>query len=114
MATLSKDAQEDIARFQQVQQQLQVLLMQKQNLQMQLSEIEGALKEVDKSKKEEVYEVIGNIMVKKNKKEVADSLKEKKEVIDLRISALDKQAEKLNERASELQSKLASRIKEEK
>jgi len=110
----SKEDQDDIIKFQQTQQQIQVLFMQKQNLQLQSAEIEGALKELENSKEKEVFEVIGNIMVKKPKKEVFDSLKEKKELIDLRMSTIDKQAEKLNEKAVELQKKLASHIKHEK
>lgn len=110
----SKEDQEEIMKFQQTQQQIQMLFMQKQNLQLQLAEVEGALKELEFTKDTDVFEVIGNIMIKKSKKEITDSLKEKKELIDLRASTIDKQAEKLNEKAVELQKKLASHIKQEK
>jgi prefoldin beta subunit len=112
--SISKEDQDDIIKFQQTQQQIQILLMQKQNIQMQGAEIEGAMKELEKAKEKDAFEVIGNIMVKKPKKEIMDSLKEKKELMDLRMSTIDKQAEKLNEKAVELQKKLASNIKQEK
>lgn len=111
---LSKEAQEDIIKFQQIQEQIQVLLMQKQNLQLQQAEIEAALKELEVSKEKDAFEVVGNVMIKKPVKEITGSLKEKKELIELRMSTLDKQAEKLSEKAKELQKKLASQLKHEK
>jgi len=110
----SKEDQDDIMKFQQIQQQMQVIMMQKQGLQLQAAEIDGALRELENNKEKDIFEVVGNIMIKKSKKEVADSLKEKKDLIDLRTSTIDKQAEKLNEKAIELQKKLSSRMKHEK
>lgn len=99
-------------RFQQIQQQLHMLLLQKQNIQTQIAEIENALKELKKSKKgEKAYEVIGNIMVKKEKEELIKSLESKKEILNLRISTIEKQVEKLQKTATELQRELSKNIK---
>ena len=111
---LSDAEREEIMKFQQIQQQTQVLLMQKQNVQMQTAEIENALKEIEKTKDKEVFEVVGNVMIKKDKKMLQDSLKEKKDILELRISALDKQTNKLAEQATALQKKLANLFKEKK
>ena len=99
---------EDIMNFQQIQQQLQMLMLQKQNIQIQNLEIENALKELEKTDEKEVFEVVGNIMVKKAKKELTTSLKEKVELFTLRTTTLDKQLEELNKKAKDLQKKLSS------
>jgi len=111
---ISKENQEEIIKFQQIQQQLQILMMQKQQLQLQNAEVDGAIKEIENTKEKEVFEIVGNVMIKKPKKEIMDSLKEKKELIDLRTSTIDKQLDKLNEKAIEIQKKLSSHFKEEK
>jgi prefoldin beta subunit len=102
MAGSSDKERENIMQFQQLQQQLQMLLMQKQNIQLQASEIENALIEVEKSGKDKIYEIIGNVMLKKSKEELVKSLREKKELLELRSSTIEKQVDKLSEKASEL------------
>ncbi len=109
---LSENAREDVMKFQQIQQQLQMIMLQKQNIQAQIAEIENALKELEKIKDENAYEVIGNIMIKKSKKELEKSLKDKKELLNLRISTIEKQQDKLTKNASELQEKLSKQLKE--
>lgn len=111
---LPENAREDIMNFQQIQQQLQMLMLQKQNIQIQTIEIENALKELEKAGDKEVFEVVGNIMVKKQKKELVTSLKEKQDLFGLRTTTLDKQLEELNKKARELQKKLSSYLGENK
>jgi prefoldin beta subunit len=111
---IPESAREDVLKIQQFQQQLQVLLMQKQELQVQTAEIENAAKELDKTDTTEVYEIIGNIMVKKNKEELKKSLQEKKEIIDLRIKTLNKQIDVLTKKTQEIQEKIIQLTKEKK
>lgn len=108
---LSDGAREDVLKFQQIQQQLQVIMLQKQNAQTQDIELDNAIKELEKLKDSEAYEVVGNIMIKKPKDEIKKSLKEKQDLIKLRISTLQKQQDKLSKDASELQKKLSKQLK---
>jgi len=108
---LSKESKEDILKFQQIQQQLQMIMMQKQDLQTQISEVENAIGELKKIKDKDAYEVVGNIMVKKSKEELEKSLKEKKDLLKLRISTIEKQQNNLAKHASDLQEKLSKQIK---
>lgn len=101
---------EDIMQFQQIQQQLQMMLMQKQNVQIQETELEAAISELKSSKDDNAFEVVGNILVKKSKDELIKKLKEKKETTELRTTTLDKQIEKLQEKAKTLQKELAKNI----
>ncbi|MDD5182206.1 MAG: prefoldin subunit beta [Candidatus Nanoarchaeia archaeon] len=102
---------EDIMQFQQTQQQLQMLLMQKQNMQIQGSEIVASITELGAMKEDHAFEVVGNILVKKSKDELNKRLKEKEELLNLRVSSIDKQVEKLTDKAKKLQEKLAKSIK---
>lgn len=106
-----KADKEDIMQFQQTQQQLQMLLMQKQNMQIQSSEIVASLNELSSMKEDSAFEVVGNILVKKSKDELNKRLKEKEELLNLRVSSIDKQVEKLTDKAKKLQEKLAKSIK---
>jgi prefoldin beta subunit len=111
MVDLSDESKNDIIKFQQIQQQLQLVMMQKQDIQAQKAEIENAIKELGKIKDNSAYEVIGNIMIKKPKEEVEKSLKDKVELLKLRLSTIEKQQESLTKSATELQKKLSKNIK---
>lgn len=108
---IPEKARDDIIKFQQIQQQLQLMMMQKQTVQTQKAEIENALSELSKLNEKDAYEVIGNIMVKKSKNEIEKALKEKQELLDLRISTIEKQQDKITKSATELQEKLSKQIK---
>jgi len=103
---IPKEAEDILKELQGVQQQLQTLLYQKQNVSVQKAEITNALKEVEKSKENDMFEIIGTIMIRKKKKKLISDLKEKQEIFELRIKSLDKQINKLSERNKELQNKL--------
>ena len=103
MAEIPPEVSDMVKRFQQLQQQLQVLMFQKQNLQVQEAEIENALKEVEGTKEKELYEIIGTVMVKRTKAELKKSLKDKKDILELRLSTLDKQINSLTEQAKKVQ-----------
>ncbi len=99
------EEKEDLKKLQQLQQQAQILLLQKQNVQLQQSEIQNALKELEATKEKEVYELVGNILIKKNKGEIIPKLKDADETLKLRISAIDKQLDLLTKKIISLQEK---------
>ena len=69
----------------------------------------NALKEAQASKEDEVFQIVGTIMLKKPNKEVIDSLNEKKELIELRLKSIDKQLKNNEEKAREIQESLAKK-----
>ncbi len=101
MADVPDAVQEKIRQLQMLEQALQQLLMQKQTFQMQLLETESALKELGAVP--EAYKIVGNVMVLSKKEDLERELKEKKETVELRISALEKQEAKTREKATALQ-----------
>lgn len=107
--TLPPEAQQVIAQLQTFQQQLQATLIQKETLTVQKIEIEKALKELEKTEeKENVYKIVGPLLVKTKKERLVNELKEKLEEIEVRIKSLEKVAKKLEEKIQEKQEKLRS------
>jgi|SRR3989339_1363421 len=102
----------EIAQLQLLQQNIQSLLLQKQQFQKQLTEFESALLELKDS--EVIYRIIGNIMVASKKADVEKDLKQKKEVLDLRLNSIDKQEKMLKQRMEETQKKVLEGLKQKK
>lgn len=98
---MKDDIKEKISQLQNIEQSVNSIIAQKQQFQAQNVEIENALAQVPKSPK--VFRIIGNIMVASSNEEVKAELTEKKEIVELRLSALDKQEQKLRDRAKILQ-----------
>ncbi|UCE73138.1 MAG: prefoldin subunit beta [Methanomassiliicoccales archaeon] len=109
---MSAQLQNKIAQFQHIQQQIQVLSSQKFQLEAQLRETERALSELDKiSEDTPVYKSVGSLLVKAEDKEgVEKELNEKKETIDIRIKALDRQEKHLVEKYQALQQELSAAL----
>ena len=96
--------------MQMIEQNLSNYIMQKQTFQGQLLETENALKEIDKVK-EKAYKIIGTIMIATKKEDLKKDLTAKKEMLDLRIKALEKQEEKLKKSAEDIQKLVMKEIK---
>jgi len=100
---------DDLIKFQQLQQQLQALTIQKQNFQLQESEVNNAIRELDiLSGDQTVYESIGSILIKREPIALKESLNSKKEVVKLRIESLSKQLDRITANLQELQKKLVA------
>ena len=105
-----KDQERKIQELQLIEQNFSQLLLQKQTFQSRLLENENALKEVNETKKQP-YKIIGNIMVAMEKDEIKKDLNSEKEILDLRIKAIEKQENKLKEHAQELQKEILKELK---
>ncbi len=91
------------------QQQLQALLMQREQLNMQLLELTTAISELEKTTEASVYKLAGPVLVKKPRDEVLADLKEKQELVTLRMQALERSETKTKERMETLREKPASK-----
>jgi prefoldin beta subunit len=100
--------QEKINQMQLLQQNLQNFSMQRQQFQIQQTEIESALGELEKSG--QAYKIIGNVMVLTDKDALKKELEEKKHILTIRISSIEKQESKVREKAEELQKEVLSEI----
>lgn len=99
-----------IQEMQMLEHNLQNLLMQKQAFHMELSETAAALMEVEKAS-DDIFKIVGQLMVKSNKKDVVEDLKNKKRLLELRVETMNKQEESLNKQAETLRDDIMSCIK---
>jgi prefoldin beta subunit len=96
-------------KFQELQiyeQNLQNIILQRQLFQAELNEISKAIEELEKAKEDFCYEIVGGIMLKREKKTALKELNEKKELLELRIKSFEKQEEALKRKAEELRKEL--------
>ncbi len=92
-----KAKEKNTQELQMLEQNLQNLLLQKQAFQFELIETQVALKELEKSE-EEVFKMIGQLMIKTDKKSMKEELINKEKMIDLRIKGFGKQERALAEK----------------
>ena len=103
---------EQLARYDQIQQNLQAVLVQKQQVELELNETEKALQELVKAPDSEaIYKFAGNLLVKVQKDAVMKELTEKKELGNTRKMVLSKQETRFRESLRELQTKIDDAVK---
>ena len=83
---------EQLARYEQLQQNLQAILVQKQQVDLESNEVQKALEELKKaSETDAVYKSAGNLLVRAKKDELIKELDERKELATTRSAVLAKQ-----------------------
>lgn len=102
-----KDRDKKIQEMQMLEQNLQNLLFQKQAFQMELSETKSALKEIENSG-DEVFKIIGQLMIKTDKTKMKEELTNKEKIIALRIKSIEKQETILAKKLEDLQKEIVN------
>ena len=103
---------EQLARFDQIQQSLQSIMIQKQQVDAEAADLDKAVVELNKVKSDEtVYKSAGPLLVRVKRAEVLKELQEKQELSKTRSLVLSKQESRLKTNAKELQAKLNESIK---
>jgi len=92
-----------------LEQKLQNSMMQKQAFQMELAETSSALKELEKSG-EEVFKIIGQLMIKSEKTKIKEELLNKQKILELRIKSFEKQENSLTEQLEKLRDEITKSI----
>ena len=108
MKEISPQLQNQIAQYQQLQQQLQVLASQRLQLEAKLREVEGTLEELEKvSADVPIYKSIGMLLVRQDDRvSLKTELEEHKETLSIRVKSLQKQEKSLSERYEQLGEKI--------
>ena len=100
---------EKIQEMQILNQNLQNLILQRQAFEMELSETEAAAREIEKSN--EVFKLIGELMIKKDKEKVKEELSTKEKILSMRIKSIEKQEDSFTNKLSELRNKFSNLAK---
>ena len=104
--------QEQVAKMQQSQQNLQSILGQKQQVEMENTESDRALEELQKANDDEqVFKYAGSILIKSDKKTLIEELEEKKELSKTKVTVLEKQEERLKTSLQEQEKKIQEMLK---
>ena len=109
---MEKNTQDKIKELQMLEQNLQGVTMQRQNFQSRLLEVENATQELS-NKPEEVYKIIGQIMVKTKIEDVEKDLGSKKEIFELKVKTSEKNENKIKDKAKEIQEAIMKELKDE-
>jgi prefoldin beta subunit len=107
---IDQETQEKIQELQSYEHNLQALLMQKQAFQFELNETENARSEVSKSK-DDIFKIVGSIMIKANKDNTVKELQHKQELISLRLKSIEKQESGLTKEIEGLRDEVMKKIK---
>ncbi len=113
MSVSQEDIQNEIAKAQQLQQQLQRAVSQKQQLEMKSGDVDRALEELKKLDDDTpIFRNLGgDLMVKvKDRKELVEELEDELETLNIRVKSLSRQEEKLRKNFQELQEELSSKL----
>ena len=110
-AGIPPQIQQQLAMFQQIQQQLQQVSSQKMQYEMTLRETKRALEELGAVADDAVvFSSAGSILVQMNKAAVTTELQEKIDSMELRIGSLDKQEKTMAAKASQLQKQIQEAV----
>lgn len=113
MNDISPQLQNQIAQFQQLQQQLQAVSTQKVQMDAKLKEIERTIEELDNATGD-VYKNVGSLMIKVNDKEtVKNELVEGKETYEVRIKSFERQEKQLREKYEVMQESLSKAMNQQ-
>ncbi len=108
MTSDTKDIQQLISQAQLYQQQMQNIMVQKESLNIQLIEISKALEELEKSHADnDVYRIAGPILIKSGKTEVKKDLKEKEDVIRMRLKTIETGEKRVKDKIEEIRDKMS-------
>ncbi len=108
--SVNAEAGKKIQELQVFEQQLQQGALQKQTVQVELNEVMNALTEVSKTK-DEVYRIVGGIMVRADQESLIKELTEKKRVLEIRIQALEKQESLIEDKMRKLREEINLSVK---
>ena len=112
MQNIPPQVQALLGQLESYQQQLQLVIQQKQKVQVDLNDAKKALEEIEKVEENTpIYKTVGTLIVKTSKDKAVEELKEKIETLEVRLNALTRQEQKLNEKIKELTQKIQSMLR---
>ena len=108
---LPPQVQNQLAQLQQLQQQAQAVMAQKSQIEGLNRETDAAIKELEKTPDDAViYKSVGEILIKAEKAKLVEELKERKDMMDLRLKTMAKQEERIQSRFTQLQEQIRNSL----
>ncbi len=88
-----------------LEQQLQSILIEKQSMEAEINEIDNAVLELGKTQ-DEVYKVLGGIMMRADKNNLVKELDEKKKLISARVKSIERHEDAVSKRVDEMREQI--------
>jgi prefoldin beta subunit len=114
---MSPQQQQDVAKLQQMQQNLEMAMQQRYTMEAQLKEVEFALSELEKEKTNEnaeIYTVAGMLFIKKPLEEVLSSTKDRQATLEVRVKSLISRENQMKAQFTEYRDKLQTSLTQTK
>ncbi|MCI0497449.1 MAG: prefoldin subunit beta [Thermoplasmata archaeon] len=110
---IPKKVQDQLVQYQQLEQQLEALYMQRTQTSGQIAEVKNAMEVLEKAPEDTtVFQASGNILVRQpGRSSVIADLKDRLELLEVRLKAIGKQEEGLRERYGSLQKDISNALK---
>src|SRR3989344_6939169 len=105
LTKMQKEKDDKIRELQLLEQNLQNLLLQREIFQAELFEIQSALKELENSG-EDVFKIVGQIMIKTDKSKVKEELLDKEKILNLRVKSIENQENSLAKKLEKFKTEL--------
>ncbi|MFA5992180.1 MAG: prefoldin subunit beta [Candidatus Pacearchaeota archaeon] len=106
---IDAETNQKIQNLQGLEHNFQALMMQKQTFQVEFNELETALAEVEKTK-DDVFKVLGQVMIKADKNSLKTELKEKKDLLEIRLKSIEKQELSMREEVERLRGEIVEKL----
>ena len=104
---LPPSVKQQLARFQQLQQTLNVIIVERQRLEAELLEVKDALEELEKASDDTlIYKAVGPVLVQKERQKLIEELTERRELTETRLKLLEKQEQRTKSQLESLQKEL--------
>lgn len=104
--------QEQVAKFQKTQQELQMISMQKQQLESEKVNVSRTLDELKKASDDEtVYKFAGSVLIRTTRADMLSELEERQELANTRSAVTGKQESRLVESLKEQEAKITEAMR---
>lgn len=107
---IDEETEKKVRELQILEQNSQSFLMQKQSFEIELNEVLNALEEI-KNSSDEIYKIVGEVMIRSNKEKISAELEEKKRILDLRIKSIEKQEKLIESKLETLRKEINDSVK---
>jgi prefoldin beta subunit len=103
---IPKHLQDRLAQYQTLQNQLQMIAMNKQQLMLQNTDLENAKKELEAVSEGKVYRMVGPLMLETTRDAGLKYVDDERDGATARISIMEKQEKKLVEKLNEMRAEI--------
>ena len=105
------ELQNRIMHLQQLQNQLNMIRLQKQSVELELREVERVLRELQSIPANEIlYKSLGHILVKTTKEKIEKELNERKEILELRLETLKRQEKHIETQFNDIRRRVTEEL----